>query len=50
MITVEFRYTVSVVEDRSYGNEMADGSWNGIIGKIINKVVIQTKHDKSNSW
>lgn len=35
---LDFEYVLHVVSDNNYGVRRKDGSWNGMIGELINKV------------
>ena len=35
---VGFRYTIRPRSDRTYGNQEADGQWNGMVGELIRHV------------
>ena len=35
---MNFTYDIYVVEDGKFGSEQADGTWNGVVGDIIQEV------------
>ena len=36
-----FTYTIHIVKDSQYGNDIGNGSWNGMIGEILRGVGAQ---------
>ena len=37
-LDLDFEYVLHVVADNNYGNEQKDGTWNGMIGELMQKV------------
>ena len=35
---LQFKYDLYLVPDEQYGNKRPNGSWNGMVGELINKV------------
>ena len=35
---VDFKYTLKLVDDGKYGAKLEDGSWNGMVGELTERV------------
>lgn len=35
---IGFNYIIKIPPDEKHGNQLPNGSWNGMIGELINKV------------
>ena len=36
---IGFEYSIHLAPDQSYGRKLADGTWNGMIGELMSKVM-----------
>ena len=36
---LDFEYVLHEVRDKTYGSQQKDGTWNGLIGELIDKVL-----------
>ena len=43
-LTIPFNYELRLVADNKYGAKESNGSWNGMIGELINGVSEQYEH------
>ena len=41
---LKFTYEIYTTPDGKYGVEMEDGTWNGVIGEIVNEVCSRISH------
>ena len=41
---LKFTYEIYTAPDGKYGVEMEDGTWNGVIGEIVNEVCSRISH------